>query len=258
MDCNEARELLPAHLDRQLDVPESSAIEGHLKGCPACRSEYVAQSRVSAQIRGNAMRFDAPPGLAARIAAALPQEKSARKPGINLGVGFNWLNLGALTAAVLAVAWSAGIFLAQPSTEERLADEVVAGHVRSLMANHIADVASSDRHTVKPWFNGKLDFSPPVSDLASEGFPLIGGRLDYLHGRTVAALVYRHGQHPINLYVWPSADSAENAKSLSRNGYHVIHWIGNGMAYWAISDLAVEELNKFVGILQSQAPAPAG
>src|SRR5438094_10648043 len=117
------------------------------------------------------------------------------------------------------------------------------------MANHLTDVPSSDQHTVKPWFNGKLDFSPPVVDLAPQAFPLVGGRLDYLDGRAVAALVYRHRQQPINVYIAPSAKKDMPAQALDRQGYHIVHWTSHGMDYWAVSDLAEDELARFARLL---------
>ena len=144
-------------------------------------------------------------------------------------------------------------FLRGPSTDELLTREVVSSHVRSLMATHLADVASSDHHTVKPWFAGKLDFSPPVEDLAKQGYPLVGGRLDYLKNRPVAALVYQRQKHFINLFIWP-ADSAPDvrANTVSLQGYNLAYWAKSGMTYWAVSDLNSSELQEFVQLVQNQ------
>jgi anti-sigma factor RsiW len=139
-----------------------------------------------------------------------------------------------------------------PSPDERLAEWVVAGHIRSLQVNHLTDVTSTDRHTVKPWFHGRLDFSPPVPDLS--GFTLSGGRLDYLAERQVVALVYYCRSHAINVFIWP-ADSEEE-KSVwrhSRQGYHVRRWQRGGMTFWAVSDLNDEDMDKFVQLFQEQA-----
>lgn len=249
MEHKEAIELLPAYLDQELGISDAMAVERHLSSCSECQYELVVQSGVSAQLKMNAY-FDVPPHLAQRIKMALPQHRSysSRFKVWN----FNWLNAGAVTATLLAVVWSGSLYFTLPSAQERLMEELISSNVRSLQVDHLSDVVSSDQHTVKPWFNGKLNYAPPVIDLASQGFSLEGGRLDYLDGHNVAALIYRHNLHPVNLYIWPSTDRNLAPQVQNRQGYHLIHWTAGGMNYWAISDLAANELEFFVNTLRSQ------
>ena len=140
-----------------------------------------------------------------------------------------------------------------PSVDQQLAGEVVSSHVRSLMATHMMDVISTDQHTVKPWFNGKLDFSPPVNDFAKDGFPLVGGRLDYIDNRPVAALVYQHGKHVINVFMWPTVGTATSAERIeTEHGYNVEQMIVAGMNCWVVSDLNPLELDKFAGLIRAK------
>jgi anti-sigma factor RsiW len=163
---------------------------------------------------------------------------------------------------VLAIATSSGLtaYLTLPGEQDRMVDNVVSGHVRSLMADHLTDVPSSDQHTVKPWFHGRIDLAPPVDDLAPQGYKLVGGRLDYLDRQPAAALVYQHRQHPINLFVVaaPAAgdDTAGGVTSLSERGYNVLHWTAGGMAFWAVSDLDLGELKEFARLYQARSAAP--
>lgn len=209
-------------------------------------------------MKKHATYYRAPAQLEARIKAALPQEAKQRKRWLRWTWNPRWLNVGAAFASVFAVAWTITLYFSVPSADELLADDVISSHVRSLMVNHLADVASSDQHTVKPWFNGKLDFSPTVTDFTAQGFPLVGGRLDYLDRRPVAALVYRHRLHLINVYEWPAAGEEPAAmRTLSRQGYHLVHWAQGDMAYWVVSDLDARELMNLVSIVQAQGKPPA-
>jgi anti-sigma factor RsiW len=157
-------------------------------------------------------------------------------------------------AAILVLALLSTLVTFRPSSnsDDLLANEMVSAHVRSLMLDHATDVISTDQHTVKPWFEGKLDFSPPVVDLASQGFTLIGGRLDYAGGRAVAALVYQRRQHVVNLFVFPTQDSSTNGnKILVKQGFNIVHWTRSGMTFWAVSDLNAAELQEFATDLQN-------
>ncbi len=202
-------------------------------------------------IRREATRHQAPPALAARIleqvrAANPPTSVPAPLRTAQPAAMWRWLQAVALFGAGAATAWSVALSLMVVPAPDLTSEAVAASHVRSLMGTHLADVASSDRHTVKPWFAGKLDFSPPVIDLAAEGLPLIGGRLDYLQGRVVAALVYKPGSHVINLFVWPAADSASTEpKPTAWRGYNLLHWTQAGMQAWAVSDMSADELKSF-------------
>lgn len=250
MDHNQAKELLPAYLDQELVLSDAIAVERHLGSCPECQQSYEEQRSVRARLKRDAAYFIAPAHLAQRINMALPVERV--RPNRLKGWNANWLSAGAVMVTLLAVIWSGILYHTLPSDQDRLVEDLIASHVRSLQVDHLSDVVSSDQHTVKPWFHGKLDFSPPVVNLGSQGFPLVGGRLDYLNDRTVAVLIYRHNQHPINLYIWPSTDRNLSPQMQSHQGYHLIHWVAASMNYWAVSDLENKELELFVRTLRSQ------
>jgi len=164
---------------------------------------------------------------------------------------WQWLKWGIPIAGTALIAFLLATSSIGPSVDDRLAQQVTASHLRSLMANHLTDMVSSDQHTVKPWFAGKIDFAPPVKDLAAQGFPLVGGRLDYLQDRPVAALVYQRNQHKINLFIWPATRTSNTTqKPAVRQGYNLIHWNESGMTFWAVSDLNPAELREFVGLLK--------
>lgn len=250
MDHQKILELLPAYLDQELGIADLLAVEQHLSGCNTCQNEFAELRSAKEQLKKHATYFTAPDHLARSITMSLPQGHS--NPSRFTGWNLNWMNAGAVLVTLLALVWSGALYMTLPSTQDKLVEELISSHVRSLQVDHLSDVVSSDKHTVKPWFNGKLDFSPPVFDLSSQGFPLVGGRLDYLNGRTVAVLVYRHNLHPINVYVWPSNNNEAALKMQERQGYHLIRWAVDGMEYWAVSDLATDELESFVGSLRSQ------
>ena len=203
--------------------------------------------RLRERIKGEAQYHAAPQRLAARIMATLPEDATGNWPRSR--PRWSPWAIGSTLSAAFALVLGVALYLMLPGADDRLTDEVIAGHVRSLMVAHAADVSSSDRHTVKPWFAGKIDFAPPVVDLTAQGFALVGGRLDYIDRRPVAALVYRHRQHLVNLFVWPSTRDAD-MRRISRQGFNVVHWAGGGMNYWAVSDLNPEELGQLRVMLE--------
>jgi anti-sigma factor RsiW len=260
MTCPESRILLHAFLDDELDPMRSFEVQSHLDGCPGCAREHAAQRSLRCALRDEALYFRAPVGLETRVRAALGTQRATERGPGRLGAMMAFLQMrrawlpAAAAVAVLAVSvttiWKVGV-PPRGESADNLGQEVVADHVRSLMAGHLTDVPSSDHHTVKPWFNGRLDFSPPVKDLKEEGFALVGGRLEYLAGRPVAALVYQRRLHVINLMTWPApGDPDRPPAAATHQGYHVLHWTQGGMNYWAVSDLNEDEMKQFVGLVQ--------
>ncbi len=251
MSCSEFRTLLHAYLDGELDLVRQVEIEDHLRTCGACSRAYQAQLALRSALRSDELYFRAPAHLERRVRmAAQPAERKTWLPRLRMP---EWVGAAVAAAAVVALAVFVSPMLSRPSMTERIAQDVVAAHIRSLMPGHLTDVPSSENHTVKPWFAGRLDFSPPVADLSAEGFPLVGGRLDYAAGRPVAALVYRRGGHFINLFVWPSASTREFAEAAdARQGYHLLHWTRGQTNFWAISDVNATELRQFAGLVRAR------
>jgi anti-sigma factor RsiW len=256
------RGLVDQMIDGELDASRRQTLESHLEGCPSCRAAHEAQSALGAAVRAAADRFTASEALRSRVRAALAEANapapSRQRPPLPQRF-WAWLGVGSAAAGAAMLAASIALLLTVPSAQDRLHEELVAAHIRSLMAGHLADVQSSDRHTVKPWFNGRLDLSPPVADLAADGYPLIGGRLDYLDQRPVAALVYKHRQHVINLFVWLAPGVGASPPGLTeRQGYNVLHWTRPGLTLWAVSDLNPAELEVFQRLLEAKAAANNG
>ena len=239
MSCELVERDLDAFLDRELDAEPSTTVRDHVRVCASCRGQLGKREALAKLVQA-APYYSAPDRLRARVL-----EQSARSNSVR-----RVLTWAAAAALVLSV--GAGMTLWRPASGGTvIADEVVNSHVRSLMANHLFDVQSTDLHTVKPWFLGKLDFSPPVVDLASRGFPLVGGRLDYVGGRPVAALVYQRQKHTINLVVFPeTADSSIRDTVRTVRGFNVRHWVHGGMSFWAVSDLNSADLAGFASAAQ--------
>jgi anti-sigma factor RsiW len=250
MDCTESQSRLYAYLDQELDLPGAVAIDQHLASCPACKAFFAAQTALRSGLRRHVEYYEAPRGLADRIRARLGTASAgeparAPRPRWRWPQLGQWLPMGAAAAAAAVLSWTAAVQYASLPEDQMVAEQVISGHARSIVTGRLIEVASSDQHTVKPWLSGKLDFSP-VTDLKGEGFPLAGGRLDYLDGRTVAALVYGYRQHVINLFVWPDSKSGPRPpQGLAKNGFNVLHWSDAGMTYWAISDVNAAELKTF-------------
>jgi len=257
--CHETRRLLDAYVDNEIDLRGSLEVEEHLAHCPGCSADEKSLRELQASARANLTRYSMPPELEARLRDLVgPGEPAASPPSVPARAtppvrrAWRWAALAPAAAAAALLIVAGPRLWPQPS-EASVADAVVAAHVRSLLANHLTDVASSDQHTVKPWFQGKLDYSVSVTDWAAEGFPLVGGRLDYVENTPAASLVYKRAQHVVNLFVWPSKRGGdEPLQRLSRRGYNAYWWAKDGMHYWAVSDLNEAELQKFVELARRQ------
>ncbi len=291
MDCKEVRPLIDAYVDRELSASEAREVEAHLEQCAECRRESEAVLGISRAVH-QAAYHRAPESLRSRIVAALPQtmpapeaeakpERNAawqprrhsrierwlagwrlpRFDGIAAGSGYaaRLGTLGAVGVALVAAAAIVAItigLLQRPLGSRAFVDELVASHVRAQLSGRDIDVVSSDQHTVKPWFNGRLDYAPPVEDLASSGFALVGGRLDYVGHRRVAVLVYRYRKHVVDVYVFPDTDSAPAARAGSDartlEGYALVRWRERGMIWWAVTDAAPDTLSRFEDAMQAR------
>ena len=227
--------LLHALLDDELDAANVAMVEAHLKTCPDCVAEFERLKALHETMTDPALRFAVPAGLRERIDAALP---AAARPANPWPSRAGWGAGGAIAASLT-------LMLALPQqAAPGIEQQLVASHVRSLLADHLVDIPTSDRHVVKPWFNGKIDFSPPTPDLKDQGFPLVGGRLDYIDGRVVPAIVYRRGRHTINLFAAPAGKTAM-PDSMATDGYTVLHWKQGDLDFWAVSDVATGDLDQF-------------
>ena len=261
MTCDEAEILLHALIDGELDAGHARDVENHIADCPHCAAALAAFREMSKAVAGMNLRYTAPPGLRQRIEASLPQPTAQTPPSRTLAPNRRSVLRGfAMGSAVSALAATGLIAIVMRNDDEqRILSEVVTAHLRSLQAGHLIDVVSTDQHTVKPWFNGKLDVSPPVVDLTAQGFTLIGGRLDYVDARAIGAVVYRRRQHIINLFVAQTANTERHAAKMeTMQGFNVRRWSEQGMNFWAVSDVSADELVEFGEKFQAALPANTG
>jgi len=258
MNCQECHDFIDPYIDNELDVAAAIVVKQHLRDCSGCQQLLEGRKALGDLLNNPQLQFEVPDSLRQKIRSALPvATPSARHRSVERSV-IPWFTVPLALAAALAVVFGLQ-FLNQRGMFDRsagnaLAEEVVSSHVRSLLAAHLLDVPSSDQHTVKPWFDGKLKFSPPVRDFTTQGFPLMGGRLDYINGREVAALVYHRNKHIINLFIAPSESGrTEAVQSFAKDGYNVFHWDRGGFEFWAVSDLNAVELRAFADLEMKEA-----
>ena len=251
MNCASVQELMEQFLDQELDANLHAQVRDHVTSCGACAEVFSQGQQLQSDIRSQAPYYNAPAVLENSVRDALRQAAFSEAPAPrSTTAGWRWAALAASVLLVASLGWNVTLLRSRTADREVIAQDVLSSHVRSMIGTHLLDVVSSDQHTVKPWFDGKLDFSPTVKDLAAQDFPLLGGRIEYLSGRTAAALVYGRRKHVINLFVWPSAASEDRPIELARNGYNLVHWSEGQMTYWAVSDIPAVELQDFKRLYQ--------
>lgn len=248
MNCQQVQKLIHAYHDGELDVANTLQVDEHLADCTACFNAARQLSALSGAMKDASLRFSAPASLRRSISAAVEQaEKNERETTAPARPWFHYSGWAA--AAVLLVTTVFAFRLSSVHQEDRLLADLTASHVRALMVDHLTDVTSTDQHTVKPWFDGKVDFAPPVKELRESGFPLLGGRLDVIDGHSAAALVYGRQKHFLNLFIWPAPSAGPvEPQSHQRNGYNIIQWSDGKMAFSVVSDLNETELRQFVDL----------
>ena len=255
MNCEDARRLIGAYNDGELDLVRSLEVEEHLRGCDSCAS--ARENLQTLKQAAHSAYFHAPDGLRESVMTSV----RASDP-ISLNVLVRraprfWIATGLALAAGILLGFFVGQIRVHDASEQTLLATLTDSHVRSLIGTHLTDVISSDQHTVRPWFEGKLDFAPPVPDLSGQGFPLVGGRVEYIDGRAVAALVYERRKHFINLFVWPTAEANQEVKGENpQRGYNIVRWRAAGMNYSAVSEIAEDDLRKFSTAFSEAVRAP--
>lgn len=244
LDCTVCQTLIHGYLDKELDPPTTANVAGHLAACAECAHLHDQAKRLMAGVKQSAVYYRAPASLAAGVFPAEPPDP---------GFIERWRNWFAPAFSTAALALAVMLYVATPGSEQPLMDEAVSSHVRSLMGEHLNDVVSSDRHTVKPWFTGKLDFSPPVFDYREQGFPLLGGRLDYLQHQSTAALSYGRNKHIINVFILPTPEADKARQSESIRGFNVVSWQANHLRFVLVSDVEKSELEALSQLLKNGA-----
>jgi anti-sigma factor RsiW len=248
MNCPQIRKLLHACHDGELDAANTLQIDEHLSACPACSEALRQLTALGQALSREELRHPTPEALRQAVRSAIAQEAFSPEPRKKV-IAPRWQSAGLAIAAAVALAATIFAFRSGPAhDQERLIGEITSSHVRSLMASHLMDVPSTDQHTVKPWFDGKLDFAPPVRDFRESGFPLLGGRLDVVDSHPAAALVYGREKHLLNLFVWPATAPASSLHVSQRNGYNLVQWSDGKMNFCAVSDLNETELRFFAGL----------
>jgi anti-sigma factor (TIGR02949 family) len=254
--CPEWRVMLHGFIDGELDSVHAAQFEDHLATCPDCSAEMDEVRAVRKTIGQDGVRWPPPQALRSHVLSMLSFEQEVARSSLRTPnrlpawrSTLSFIRQWSFVPSLAALAASVFLFASAPSQTVLLQDQILASHVRSMMADHLTDVLTSDQHTVKPWFNGRIDFSPPVSDLSNEGFPLIGGRVDYIGGRAVAALIYRRHGHIINLFIWPASPASQT--STVHDGYNMAQWSDGGLVFWAISDVSPGDLTEFQRVFRA-------
>ena len=240
MSCEHAGSILHGYLDGELDAARASEFERHLESCPECLAALEAQETLRSALQRAQLYEVAPVALRHKIRASLPVARSVAFG--SRWTSMRWVALAAMALLVVFVGWR--MIPSFNGENQYQAAELIDAHLRSLQAGHLTDVTSTDQHTVKPWFDGKLDFAPPVRDFTNDGFPLQGGRLDVLRGRAVAALVYGRRKHIVNVFVWPSSEPEVAPRAGSKLGYQWMEWRKGGMEFCAVSDTSAADLEQ--------------
>ena len=254
MECDRAAGLLSGLLDAALGRFERLRVNRHVAGCANCTAKLEELRAMQAAIRTNLPYHRAPPGLAARIGAALEREAPPASAAMVVRPWLRWPAFGmagtGLAGALAGVAMTVLVLGGRPGGRDDVMQDVIGSHIRSMQADHLTDVPTSDQHTVKPWLSGRLDVSPPVRDLKDAGFPLVGGRLDYVDGHQAAAVVYLRAKHVINLFAWASPGKIdEPVHAESRQGFNVVTWRRGGITYYAVSDVEADQLSEFARLV---------